>query len=38
LARFTSAWPVTVALIEPQPRKVDLRYRNGFAVRAPEKG
>lgn len=38
LARFASAWPVTVALIEPQPRKVDLRYRNGFAVRAPGKG
>lgn len=33
LARFVAAYPDSVAKLQPPVRYVDLRYRNGFAVR-----
>jgi cell division protein FtsQ len=33
LARFVAAYPDSVAKIQPPVKYVDLRYRNGFAVR-----
>lgn len=36
LARFVSAYPQALALLDGRVRHVDLRYPNGFAVRVPE--
>lgn len=32
LARFVSAYPKAIATLRTQPKRVDLRYQNGFAV------
>ncbi len=36
LARFVSAYPRAIATLRTQPKRVDLRYQNGFAVQAKE--
>ncbi|MDD2700422.1 MAG: cell division protein FtsQ/DivIB [Sideroxydans sp.] len=36
LARFVKVYPYSVAVRMPNARRVDLRYRNGFAVQQPQ--
>ena len=36
LARFVKVYPYSVAVRMPNARRVDLRYRNGFAVQLPQ--